>query len=425
MARNRKSISTEQTISGVGLHSGSESTLTFKPAPPDHGIQFLRVDSKDAKAVRATLEEVREVERRTTVGEGESTVQTIEHLMAAIYALGIDDLLVELNGVEPPIGDGSSKIFFDALQKAKPTEIEVKTNPLKVIAPFAFSEGDSEYIVSPRENLRLTVSIEWDHPLIGSMSGSYDLSRDIFEEDLAASRTFGFKADADNLKAKGLARGASDQNALVLSETGLIGGELRWPDEFVRHKAVDLLGDLALLGKPLAADVVAFRPSHKGNVALARHLSRSTATAVPPIMGIQEIFGALPHRYPMLLVDRIIEVVPGKRLVGIKNVTINEPFFQGHFPDHPVMPGVLVVEAMAQAGGMMLMGAFEDAADKVVYFMGIDNVKFRKPIVPGDQLRFELEMLHFRGRNCKMSGVAYVDGKAVAQAEMSARVVDR
>jgi UDP-3-O-[3-hydroxymyristoyl] N-acetylglucosamine deacetylase/3-hydroxyacyl-[acyl-carrier-protein] dehydratase len=200
---------------------------------------------------------------------------------------------------------------------------------------------------------------------------------------------------------------------------------LRWADEFVRHKAVDLLGDLALLGAPLNAEIVAFKPSHRENVNLVQIIERSAQLNAPPVMGIQEILKILPHRYPFLLVDRIVHTEPGKRIVGIKNVTMNEPFFPGHFPGHPVMPGVLIVEAMAQTGGMLLMGQVDDPESKVVYFMSIDGVKFRKPVVPGDQLRFELEMLKFRGKTCRMRGVAYVDGQPVTEAEMMAAIVDR
>src|SRR2546422_630663 len=220
----------------------------------------------------------------------------------------------------------------------------------------------------------------------------------------------------------------SSANAIVLDERGLAnGGELRWPDEFVRHKAADILGDLALTGARIRAHVVATRPSHGGNIALARALTRAAQRGGAPKMDIGRIMDVLPHRYPFLLVDRIIEVEGQQRIVGIKNVTINEPFFQGHFPGHPIMPGVLIIEAMAQVGGMLLMSHFEgqDVSDKVVYFMSLDNVKFRRPVVPGDQIRFELEMIQFRGKTCKMKGDGYVDGQVVAEAEMMAMVTEK
>jgi UDP-3-O-[3-hydroxymyristoyl] N-acetylglucosamine deacetylase/3-hydroxyacyl-[acyl-carrier-protein] dehydratase len=249
-----------------------------------------------------------------------------------------------------------------------------------------------------------------------------------FARDLAPARTFGFTSEVAALQAKGLIKGASSGNAIVLDERGLAnGGELRWPDEFVRHKAADILGDLALTGARVRAHIVATRPSHGGNIALARALTRAAQRGGAPKMDIGRIMDVLPHRYPFLLVDRIIEVEGQQRIVGIKNVTINEPFFQGHFPGHPIMPGVLIIEAMAQVGGMLLMSYFEgqNVEDKVVYFMSLDNVKFRRPVVPGDQIRFELEMVQFRGKTCRMKGVGYVDGQIVAEADMMASVVDR
>jgi len=249
-----------------------------------------------------------------------------------------------------------------------------------------------------------------------------------FARELAPARTFGFTSEVAALQAKGLIKGASSANAIVLDERGLAnGGELRWPDEFVRHKAADILGDLVLTGGRVRAHIVATRPSHGGNIALAWALTRAAQRGGAPKMDIGRIMDVLPHRYPFLLVDRIIEVEGQQRIVGIKNVTINEPFFQGHFPGHPIMPGVLIIEAMAQVGGMLLMGFFEgqNVEDKVVYFMSLDNVKFRRPVVPGDQIRFELEMVQFRGKTCKMKGVGFVDGQVVAEADMMASVVDR
>jgi UDP-3-O-[3-hydroxymyristoyl] N-acetylglucosamine deacetylase/3-hydroxyacyl-[acyl-carrier-protein] dehydratase len=212
---------------------------------------------------------------------------------------------------------------------------------------------------------------------------------------------------------------------VVLSEDEVLGTTLRWPDEFVRHKTGDILGDLALVGGRVQAHIVALRPSHQGNVAVARAIVRTTAQRGGGMLDIAHIMAVLPHRYPLLLVDRILELTPGKRVVGIKNVTINEPFFQGHFPGHPIMPGVLIVEAMAQVGGMLLMEELQDPPPKVVYFMALDHVRFRRPVVPGDQLRSEVEIIQVRGRNCRLKGIAYVAGQVVAEAEMLARVVDR
>ena len=375
--------------------------------------------------IPARLSEVQSTERRTVLGQGETVVQTVEHLLAATSALQIDDLTIDLDGPEPPIGDGSFSPYLTALEQAGILEQPGDPVVYRVSAASELSEADSSYLVAPSKALRLTTTIEWPHPLIGRQTGSYDITARKFASELAAARTFGFLREADALRARGLALGAALESTLVLSEDGLVGGALRWPDEFVRHKAGDILGDLALIGGRVQAHIVATKPSHQGNIALARWLTRTGQREGGVVMDIGRILDVIPHRYPFLLVDRIIEVEGTRRIVGIKNVTINEPFFQGHFPGHPIMPGVLIIEAMAQVGGMLLLGTIEDPDQKVVYFMSLDNVKFRRPVLPGDQLRCELEMLQNRGRTCRMKGIAYVDGQVVAEAEMMARVVDR
>ena len=425
-AKARRSIRRPASVSGTGLHTGVATEATFLPAPAGHGVVFRRADLSGKPEVPALLTEVEALERRTAIGHGDRTIHTVEHLLAAVAALEIDDLTVELTGPEPPIADGSFQPYFEALAKAEPVDVGGEPTVLTVAAPFTVTEGDAAYVVAPAKALRLTVTIEWAHPLIGRQSGTYDVTPESFARDLAPARTFGFTSEIESLKAKGLIKGATSSNAIVLDERGVVnGGTLRWPDEFVRHKAADIVGDLALTGARVRAHIVATRPSHVGNVALARALSRAGKRSGVPRMDIGRIMDVLPHRYPFLLVDRIIEVEGSQRIVGIKNVTINEPFFQGHFPGHPIMPGVLIIEAMAQVGGMLLLGTIEDPDQKVVYFMSLDNVKFRRPVLPGDQLRCELEMLQNRGRTCRMKGVAYVDGNVVAEAEMMARVVDR
>jgi UDP-3-O-[3-hydroxymyristoyl] N-acetylglucosamine deacetylase/3-hydroxyacyl-[acyl-carrier-protein] dehydratase len=425
MTQGRRSISTPASVTGRGLHTGADTTATLKPAEAGSGIVFRRVDVDPPVEIPARLESVGNLDRRTSLGEGDAAVHTVEHVLAAAAGHSIDDLVVELDGPEPPTADGSAAAYADAIAAAGVADVGGSPTTYRVSAPLVVRDGDAVYLVAPSDGLRLTVTIEWDHPSIGRQSGCYDVTPNAFASELARARTFGFRAEAKALRERGLALGASEENTIVLSETDVVGTELRWGDEFVRHKAVDLLGDLALLGGRILADVVAFRPSHSGNIALARMIRRAVTRTTPAIAGIQEILGVLPHRYPFLLVDRIVELETGKRIVGIKNVTINEPFFPGHFPDHPVMPGVLIVEAMAQTGGMMLMDQVDDPESKVVYFMSIDNVKFRKPVIPGDQLRFELEMLQFRGKRCRMRGVGYVDGQPVAEAEMMAAIMDR
>ncbi len=421
----RRTIARTAVVQGKGLHTGAAVTARCTGAPSGQGIVFRRVDLAGAPAIPARLSEVRSTERRTALGEGEQSVQTVEHLLAVAAALEIDDLTVDLDGPEPPIGDGSFSPYLSALREAGIAEQPGEPVVYRVTAPFHLTEGDSTYVVAPAPALRLTTTIEWSHPLIGRQAGTYDITPDEFARELAEARTFGFMREADALRAKGLALGAAPDSTLILSDDGLLGGTLRWPDEFVRHKAGDILGDLALAGGRIQAHVVATKPSHQGNIALARWLARTGQRVGGAAMDIGRILDVIPHRYPFLLVDRIIEVEGTTRIVGIKNVTINEPFFQGHFPGHPIMPGVLIIEAMAQVGGMLLLGTIEDPDQKVVYFMSLDNVKFRRPVLPGDQLRCELEMLQNRGRTCRMKGVAYVDGNVVAEAEMMARVVDR
>ncbi len=426
----RRGIRQKASVSGTGLHTGAQTEATFLPAPAGQGVVFRRVDLKGKPEVPALLSEVEAIERRTAIGKGDTTIHTVEHLLAAVAAHEIDDLTVELSGPEPPILDGSVQPYFEALQHAGPTETSGEPLILTVPAPFTLTEGDASYVVAPAKELRLTVTIEWPHPLIGRQVGTFIVTPEAFARELAPARTFGFTSEVAALQAKGLIKGASGANAIVLDERGLAdGGQLRWPDEFVRHKAADILGDLALTGARVRAHIVATRPSHGGNIALARALARAARRTGggAPKMDIGRIMDVLPHRYPFLLVDRIIEVEGRQRIVGIKNVTINEPFFQGHFPGHPVMPGVLLIEAMAQVGGMLLLSYFEgqNIDDKVVYFMSLDHVKFRRPVIPGDQIRFELEMLSFRGKTCKMKGEGYVDGQLVVEAEMMASVVDK
>jgi len=424
----RRSIAREATLEGVGLHTGATTRVRFLPAAAGSGLVFRRVDLAGAPEIRPRLPDVGAVERRTALGRDGAVVETVEHLLAAVMAHEIDDLTIELSGPEPPIGDGSCEPYFAALRDAGPVDTAGEATILTVQAPFTVTEGEASYVVAPAPHLRLTVTVEWPHPLIGRQTGSWDLNAGTFAAELARARTFGFASEVEALQAKGLIKGATAATAIVLGDHDLAAGEpLRWPDEFVRHKAADVLGDLALTGARPRAHIVATRPSHAGNVALARTLVRAGKRAGSMALDIARIMANLPHRYPFLLVDRILEIEGDKRIVGIKNVTINEPFFQGHFPGHPIMPGVLIIEAMAQVGGMLLMSRFEGQSveDKVVYFMSLDHVKFRRPVVPGDQIRFELEMLAFRGRTCRMKGAGFVDGQIVAEAEMMAMVVDR
>ena len=423
----RRSVCRAVSLEGAGMHTGATSKVTFQRAEPGTGIVFRRVDLEGAPEIPARLSCVTAVERRTTLAVGKAKVHTVEHLLGAVTAHQLDDLVIEITGPEPPILDGSFLPFFRALEEAGPEDIGGEIVEYVVTDSFHVVEGEAAYLVGPAPGLRVASTIEFPHPLIGRQSVEFVIDAPTFAAELAPARTFGFVREVEALRAKGLIAGGSVQNAIVLDDHGAVGTTLRWPDEFARHKAADILGDLALVGGRVRAHIVATKPSHRGNVALGHALVRHVQHPGRPALDLRAILNVIPHRYPMLLVDRILDIEPGRRITGIKNVTINEPFFQGHFPNHPIMPGVLIIEAMAQVGGLLMMSIAgeEKVKEKVMYFMSLDNVKFRRPVVPGDTIRFELEMLKFSGKTCRMKGVGYVDGKVVAEAEMVARVIDR
>ena len=423
-AIRRQTIRDVATVSGVGLHLGQPVTLRFEPAAPHAGITFARSDRPDAAAVPALAGVAELVERRTQLGTGDDAFHTVEHVLAAVAALQIDDLRIVMDAAEPPIDDGSAQAFVSALRQAGIREHGGPARYLRVTTPIRLVDGESVYEAKPASRLELDVTINFPHPLIGEQAIELAVTADAFTRELASARTFGFVHEVEALRAAGLIQGANTANAVVLDATDVVDTTLRWPDEFVRHKALDCVGDLALAGARVRGHIRAFRPSHKGTVLFVRELLR-TAKEETTVLGIEEIMKVLPHRYPFLLVDRILELDEGKRVVGIKNVTINEPFFQGHFPGHPIMPGVLIVEAMAQVGGMLMLGSIQEPDSKVVYFTSLDNVKFRRPVKPGDQLRFELDVVQVRGTLCKMHGVARVDGEVVCEADMAAMVRPR
>ncbi|HZD05992.1 MAG TPA: bifunctional UDP-3-O-[3-hydroxymyristoyl] N-acetylglucosamine deacetylase/3-hydroxyacyl-ACP dehydratase [Longimicrobiales bacterium] len=423
----QRSVAREATLQGVGVHSGEAATLTVRPAEPGSGLRFRRTDLPEAPEIRADLDHVVATELGTTLGAGETRVLTVEHLLAALAAHGIDNALLDLSGPEPPIRDGSFNDYLQALEEAGAVDQDLPARVVHVHEPVVVREGGGEsYVATPCDGYRIAATIDFEHPAIRRQFGSFDLSTASFAQEIAPARTFGFMADAEALRARGMARGASLENTVVLDEDRVLNDGLRFPDEFLRHKVGDMVGDLKLLGARIRGHIVAERPSHRGNVALARALAEADRKREGrPILDAGKIMQYLPHRFPMLLVDRIVDFESGKRIVGIKNVTINEPFFQGHYPGHPIMPGVLVIEAMAQVGGLLLMDAVEGPENYVVYFMSLDNVKWRRPVTPGDQIVFELEMLQFRRHVCKMRGVGKVEGRVVAEADLMARIVER
>lgn len=424
---SQRTIRKDVSLAGTGVHSGESATITLRPGNVNTGIRFRRLDLDGCPEIPATLSHVVGTELGTSLANGDAQVNTVEHVMASLAAAQVDNAIIDLDGQEVPIRDGSFRDYVHALRDVGLKSQEVKPRVVRVKTKVTTTGGDGQsYSATMNMGLTVVASIDFDHSAIGRQSGEFSIDLENFETELASARTFGFKKDEEELHDRGLALGASLDNTVVLGQDGVMGGELRFPNEFLRHKVGDLIGDLALLGARIEARIVAERPSHAGNIELAKALqAHARDTNREAIVDTAKIMQYLPHRYPMLLVDRITEYEAGKRIVGIKNVTINEPFFQGHYPGHPVMPGVLIIEAMAQVGGLLLMEEVEKHEDKVVYFMSLDRVKWRKPVTPGDTIVFELELLQFRRQVCKLKGQGFVEGTLVAEAEMMATIVDR
>ncbi len=424
----QQTLASPHDIEGVGLHTGEKARIRLLPADVQTGIRFRRMDLEGQPLIPALVDNVVDTDRGTTIGVNGARVHTVEHVVSALAAARIDNALIEIDGPEPPAGDGSARWLMEAIEAAGIVEQDAPAKVIEIGDPVTVDEAGSAYTASPADDYEVSVTIRFDHPTIGRQFFSVEVDPDSYSREIAAARTFGFLSEVEDLRSRGRGLGGSVENAILLTDTGLHGDTpLRFPDEFARHKVLDLIGDLGLLSARLRAHVVARRPSHRGNVALAREiLAQAKKRALArPILDIQQIFQYLPHRYPFLLVDRVVEYEERKRIIGLKNVTINEPFFAGHFPGHPIMPGVLIIEAMAQVGGLLLMDSIENPEEKVVYFMALNNVKWRRPVIPGDQIRFEVEVLQIRGRAARMKGVGTVDGQVVAEAEMMASVVDK
>ncbi|MDK9699895.1 MAG: bifunctional UDP-3-O-[3-hydroxymyristoyl] N-acetylglucosamine deacetylase/3-hydroxyacyl-ACP dehydratase [bacterium] len=460
----QRTIQFEIELSGIGLHTGCEATIRFKPAPINHGVIFKRVDLPHSDTIPALIDYVTDIQRGTTLSRGEAKVSTVEHVLSAAYGLGIDNLLIELDAPEPPRVDGSALPFVHALRQAQIVIQDAPRQYFTLDRPVIYhnDETRTDLVIVPSDEFRVTYMIEYNHKGIGTQYTSlYDLERE-FTEDFAAARTFCLLSEVEQLKERGLIQGGMYDNALVfidrpikehdfsqlkrlfgipdttgIGDNGILGNsELRFYNEPVRHKVVDLIGDLALLGMPIRGHILAARAGHAAHVELAKMLRKMQQTEQMVkkyqvkssrdfVFDIEAIEKILPHRFPFLLVDRILELTPGEFVTGVKNVTINEPFFQGHFPGRPIMPGVLIVEAMGQVGGILLLNSSDNPSEKLVYFTGLDNVKFKRTVTPGDQLFIKVEMNYFRRGICKMKGTAYVANTLVAEAEMQAVIVDR
>lgn len=463
MFDKQRTIKQAISLSGVGVHTGNQCRITFKPAKPNSGIRFVRTDLSGHPSVPADIDHVVDISRGTTLQNGDAKVHTVEHVLASFAGLQIDNMVVEMDNNEPPIGDGSAKPYVDKVLEAGIENQDEDKLYLEIDQPMSYSEPERhvDLVVTPSDDLRITFMIDYKNPALGTQYTTLQNLEKEFVDEFAPARTFCFLSEVEMLREQGLIKGGALDSAIVIydldsgqpevdrimracgidqpvavGKTGIVDDTpLRFYNEPVRHKTLDLLGDLMLIGVPFKGHVLAARSGHKANVALARKMRelykkkkiarRYAAGRGEGLLDINAILKVMPHRYPFLLVDRIIDIEPGNRVTAIKNVTINEPFFQGHFPDHPIMPGVLILEAMAQAGGILMLEAIPDPSTKVVYFMSIDNAKFRKPVLPGDQLRFELEMGSFRRNTCKMRGLAYVEDKVVAEADFMAMVIDR
>ncbi len=422
-------IDKEITLEGVGLHTGKSAKVVLKPAPPDYGRKFIRTDLAEQPCVEAIVTNVVDVEREVILGKDDVRIHTVEHLLAALTGLEIDNVMIEINGPEIPILDGSSRIIVEELKKAGKRNQYKPRNIFRIKEPISITKDETMLILLPSTSLKISCTIDFKHKMLGAQYLTLPINETTFIEELSNARTFGFEREIEYLRAKGLIKGGSLDNAIVIGENKILNENgLRYQDEFVRHKMLDLLGDFSLLGVRLCAHIIAIRTGHETNVNIVskvHQLYSKTYSGMKSFLNINEhddmldikrIMEIIPHRYPILLVDRIIGVDGEKRIVGLKNVTINEQFFMGHWPGSPVMPGVLIIEAMAQLGGVMLLRKSSNLG-KLPYFMGLDNVKWRYPVVPGDQLIMEVDTLKAGTRRGVVKGRAYVEGKLVCEAE--------
>ncbi|MFZ6665299.1 bifunctional UDP-3-O-[3-hydroxymyristoyl] N-acetylglucosamine deacetylase/3-hydroxyacyl-ACP dehydratase [Peijinzhouia sedimentorum] len=450
------------SVEGVGLHTGLSCTMTFMPAPPNHGIKFQRVDLPEKPIIDADVDNVVDLSRGTTIEQHGARVGTIEHTLAALVGLQIDNVLIEINAPEAPIMDGSSRMFVEAINKVGTQEQSALRNFLEVEESIFFRDPARQVEIAalPLDTYRVTVMVDYNSPVLGSQHASLnDITE--FTNEIASSRTFCFLHELEMLHKNNLVRGGDLNNAIVIvdrvvedheleslaklfnkpkievKKEGILNNiDLRHKNEPARHKLLDVMGDLALVGRPIKAQILAARPGHAANVAFAKKLKRMGENAggkkapkydpsLPPVMDIAAISRTLKHRYPFALLDKVIHL-DETSVTGVKNVTINEPFFQGHFPDNPVMPGVLQVEAMAQTGGILVLSTVPDPDNYWTYFLSIDSCKFRKMVIPGDTIIFHCKLLDPIKRGiARMQGMAYVGKTLVCESIMTARIVKK
>lgn len=430
----QRTLASSASLSGTALHTGEKVTITLYPAPVGHGFKFKRIDLADEPIVEARVENVKTVERATTIIEGNVKIHTCEHVLSALVGLGVDNALIEMDANEPPIGDGSAAAFVATIKQAGIVEQDAPRSYMEPRETITLQTGDSILVVIPDTKFRISCTQVGPEGRFTQFL-SAEITPEFYEKEIAPARTFVFYEDVKPLMDKGLIKGGSLENAVVARGESVLSKEpLRFPDEFVRHKILDIIGDLALSGRRLRGHVIAIKPGHGPNTELARDLVKrhkeylSMAPRPVPaekgVLDVNEIMRTLPHRYPFLLVDRIIEIEGDQRAVGVKAVTIGEPYFQGHFPGHPVMPGVLQVEAMAQVASIIMMRKPENIG-KIGYFMSADSVKFRKPVFPGDTLFIHCEMLSAKKRLGKAACKCLVNGEVVSEGELLFGLVDQ
>jgi UDP-3-O-[3-hydroxymyristoyl] N-acetylglucosamine deacetylase/3-hydroxyacyl-[acyl-carrier-protein] dehydratase len=435
---NQQTLNGPASFSGIGLHSGNRVNMTILPAPANSGVRFRRVDLEGKPEIEARVENVLETNRSTTLGKGNVKIHTVEHVLAALAGYGIDNAIIELDSNEPPIADGSSREFCKIIQEAGIVPQAEKREPFTPTEPIEMQSGETVMTLFPYDGFKITCTSA-DKQGRFTQFYSSDITPQTWEKELSHARTFCFYEEIEFLFKNGLIKGGSLENAIVIRDDAVLTTEpLRYNEEFVRHKMLDIVGDLSLLGRPVRGHLIAVKPSHAANCEFAKLVQmqmnkplRAAQTFAPPpqknapeplpsadgAMGIEELMKMLPHRPPFLLVDRILKI-EGNKIVGVKNVTMNEDFFRGHFPGHPIMPGVLQLEAMAQVAGILLLKSIE-AANQIAYFMSAEEVKWRKPVVPGDVLVIEVELTRIRGKIGKAKGVCKVDGEIVSEAEVT------
>ena len=396
---------------------GEPVNLTFKRAPVDHGIAFHRIDLPDEPIVQVCSDNYQAIiPRCTSLRAGEAAVNSVEHLLSALAGMGIDNLQVDIDAPECPALDGSALPYVQILQEAEIVQQNAPRAPIELTDPFAASEEDKQLILLPADSFQ--ISFVYDHPKLPAQVATLAIDTETYVNEIAPARTFCFADEIELLRGQGIGKGASYDNVLVIEDDGNTSSELRFEDEFVRHKMLDLIGDLYLVGKLPQAQVVALKSGHTLHAQLILSMAEKGLIQQQDPIEIMDILEVLPHRYPMCMLDRIIEVKPGERAVGIKNLSFNEPFFQGHFPEQPVMPGVLQMEALAQLGAWLLLKEL-GAEGQVGYFVSIKEAKFRRPVVPGDQLRLEIEILRRRRTWARLGGKAYVGDQLAAEGELS------